>query len=333
MHDLDIIHRDVKLENVLLDKYLNTKLIDFGFSVSTKDSQNLKIFCGTPSYMAPEIVRRIEYEGKPVDCWSLGVVLYALVCGCFPFSAKSYPDLYKKVMRGQFRYPDHLSIAIKDLIRNLLQLDPKKRYNITQAKNHPWAINNGKEGRTSPPTTQTEILISANPKNDINESVIKVMEEFGIKRATTIHTILQKSHNGISACYYLLKQSMKESGDLIPDEEPAPRITIGSDGKESPTTSATKTKTVRPLSAPAGRAKRVTSVVTKPAAMEDDDDDDSFIREDNSEEGEKPKSDSVALGHLGGVSVGNSMATGSAGGGKEGGGERNENLILKQQQP
>jgi len=127
MHECEIIHRDVKLENVLLDKSGNSKLIDFGFSVFSKDKKALKVFCGTPSYMAPEIVRRVEYDGKPIDAWSLGVVLYALVCGCFPFSAKTYPELYKKIMRGQFKIPDALSHSLKDLITSLLVLDPKKR--------------------------------------------------------------------------------------------------------------------------------------------------------------------------------------------------------------
>ena len=181
MHEVEIIHRDVKLENVLLDKDGNSKLIDFGFSVFSKDKKALKVFCGTPSYMAPEIVRRIEYEGKPVDAWSLGVVLYALVCGCFPFSAKSYPELYKKIMRGQFRIPDTLSQGVKDLIRNLLVLDPRKRFTVQQAKNHPW-VHSGKGGAFNQSSGWTcdpgcsEILINKNSTLDLNESVIKTMD-------------------------------------------------------------------------------------------------------------------------------------------------------------
>ena len=97
---LGVTHRDIKLENVLFADNKDIKLIDFGFSTVCQPGKRLKVFCGTPSYMAPEIVRRTEYEGKPVDMWSLGILLYALLCGCFPFRAKSYPDLYRRIARG-----------------------------------------------------------------------------------------------------------------------------------------------------------------------------------------------------------------------------------------
>eukprot|EP01035_Chromulina_nebulosa_P020996 gene20996-27209_t len=113
-----VTHRDIKLENVLFtnsnanNTNTNTsdiKLIDFGFSTVCQPGKRLKVFCGTPSYMAPEIVRRQEYEGKSIDMWSLGILLYALLCGCFPFRAKSYPDLYRRIARGIFTIPEELS--------------------------------------------------------------------------------------------------------------------------------------------------------------------------------------------------------------------------------
>ena len=83
MHNQNIVHRDIKLENVLFDQSHNAKLIDFGFSVYAKDKK-LRMFCGTPSYMAPEIVKRGEYRGKPVDMWSLGVIVFILLVGRLP---------------------------------------------------------------------------------------------------------------------------------------------------------------------------------------------------------------------------------------------------------
>mmetsp|Transcript_23018 Transcript_23018/g.47709 ORF Transcript_23018/g.47709 Transcript_23018/m.47709 type:complete len:553 (+) Transcript_23018:337-1995(+) len=294
MHDSEIIHRDVKLENVLLDKDGNSKLIDFGFSVFSKDKKALKVFCGTPSYMAPEIVRRIEYEGKPIDAWSLGVVLYALVCGCFPFSAKSYPELYKKIMRGQFRIPDTLSQGVKDLIRNLLVLDPRKRYTVHQARSHPW-VHSGKGGAFSSTSGWTcdpgcsEILINKNPALDLNEGVIKTMDSFGIKREATMHNVLNKSHNGISTCYYLLKQAMKDNGTLVEEDGGE----NGEAGKETVSKAALKsskaTKSVRPMSAPSHKvykpARPQATVKRKEKVgsveVEEDEEEDSFIKEDN----------------------------------------------------
>jgi MAP/microtubule affinity-regulating kinase len=84
-HIKNVVHRDVKLENILLDDNNRVKLIDFGFSIVCTSRDRLNVFCGTPSYMAPEIVNKIEYVGAPVDVWSLGIVLFALLCGKFPF--------------------------------------------------------------------------------------------------------------------------------------------------------------------------------------------------------------------------------------------------------
>lgn len=98
IHSLNIAHRDIKLDNILIEESTNMiKIIDFGFSVICNPSQRLKIFCGTPSYMAPEIVQKREYDGRQVDMWALGVLLYALLTGTFPFRGISEQDLYYKI--------------------------------------------------------------------------------------------------------------------------------------------------------------------------------------------------------------------------------------------
>mmetsp|Transcript_82849 Transcript_82849/g.114458 ORF Transcript_82849/g.114458 Transcript_82849/m.114458 type:complete len:96 (+) Transcript_82849:150-437(+) len=85
------------------------KLIDFGFACVT--SQKLKIFCGTPSYMSPEIVAKREYMGPPADIWASGVVLYALLCGTFPFKSGSEKELFRRIQKGNFSYPDNLAVS------------------------------------------------------------------------------------------------------------------------------------------------------------------------------------------------------------------------------
>jgi serine/threonine protein kinase len=98
LHSQNIAHRDIKLDNILIEDKTNiVKIIDFGFSVMCSSIQKLKIFCGTPSYMAPEITMKKEYDGKTVDMWALGVLLYVMLTGIFPFKGTSEADLYHKI--------------------------------------------------------------------------------------------------------------------------------------------------------------------------------------------------------------------------------------------
>jgi serine/threonine protein kinase len=85
LHNRCITHRDIKLENLLLDDDNNIRIIDFGFSTCIPIERKVKMFCGTPSYMAPEIVNKTEYCGPPADIWALGVLLFTLLCGTFPY--------------------------------------------------------------------------------------------------------------------------------------------------------------------------------------------------------------------------------------------------------
>lgn len=111
LHAKCIAHRDIKLENVMLDAKGNVKLIDFGFSTQIPNTQKIKLFCGTPSYMAPEIVKKIEFCGPPADIYAAGVLLFAFFCGCFPFRGIDDKDLYKKIANSDLVIPDHVPIG------------------------------------------------------------------------------------------------------------------------------------------------------------------------------------------------------------------------------
>jgi MAP/microtubule affinity-regulating kinase len=137
-HNLNITHRDVKLENILIDSSHVVKIIDFGFSTCFSNEKKISLFCGTPSYMSPEIVSKQESFGPPSDIWAAGVVLYVLLTGNFPFKAPHSKDLYSKIQRGAFLIPSHLSPEAGSLLSAMLNLDPLKRPSAKVALEFSW---------------------------------------------------------------------------------------------------------------------------------------------------------------------------------------------------
>ncbi|KAJ1521043.1 hypothetical protein ONE63_002754 [Megalurothrips usitatus] len=147
LHSKGFVHRDLKPENVLLDKDLNMKLIDFG--LCAKPSGGLTGFlytsCGSPTYAAPELVLGKKYLGHEVDVWSMGVLLYALLCGFLPFDDDKIDTLYKKILDGKYEEPSWLTMESRRLIRSMLQIDPKKRIGVEELLSHPWVMRGFRE--------------------------------------------------------------------------------------------------------------------------------------------------------------------------------------------
>jgi serum/glucocorticoid-regulated kinase 2 len=126
LHSLQVIYRDLKPENILLDDNGHVCLTDFGLSKDVEPSDKAHTFCGTPEYLAPEIVTGAGHD-KAVDWWSLGILLYELTVGIPPFYSQNVNEMYNKIQHGVLRFPPFLSEACKSLIVQLLNRDPKKR--------------------------------------------------------------------------------------------------------------------------------------------------------------------------------------------------------------
>ena len=126
----------------MLDEFNNIKLIDFGLANSMKDSQSLKTACGSPNYAGPEVISGRSYGGVEVDVWSLGVILFAMVCGSLPFDDDSMSSLFNKIKEGRYYMPNYISSEVKDLINRMLQPNPVKRISMREIKDHPWYLKN-----------------------------------------------------------------------------------------------------------------------------------------------------------------------------------------------
>lgn len=137
-HHCMVTHRDLKPENLLLDSNLHVKIADFGLSNTMRDGEFLKTSCGSPNYASPEVVSGKAYVGPEVDVWSCGVVLYALLCGSLPFDDENVPNLFRKIKHGNFTLPGHLSSEAKDLIVQMLVVDPTRRITFAQIRKHSW---------------------------------------------------------------------------------------------------------------------------------------------------------------------------------------------------
>lgn len=144
LHNLGIVHRDLKPENLLLkraDNDLEIAIADFGLSKIVGQQMMMQTACGTPSYVAPEVLNASGY-GKEVDMWSIGVITYILLCGFPPFYGDTVPEIFEQIMEANFDYPEEywgsVSKEAKDFINKLLVVDSDKRLSASDALKHPW---------------------------------------------------------------------------------------------------------------------------------------------------------------------------------------------------
>ncbi|XP_038079213.1 MAP/microtubule affinity-regulating kinase 3-like isoform X3 [Patiria miniata] len=202
-HQKRVVHRDLKAENLLLDKDLNIKIADFGFSNEFTPGSKLDTFCGSPPYAAPELFQGKKYDGPEVDVWSLGVILYTLVSGSLPFDGQNLKELRERVLRGKYRIPFYMSTDCENLLKRFLMLNPAKRANLETIMKDKW-MNSGYEDDELKPYQEPEL--------DFNdERRIEIMLNMGFKRKDIDDSLRNHKYDDPYATYLLLGRRAQDS--------------------------------------------------------------------------------------------------------------------------
>ncbi|EJW88130.1 camk/dcamkl protein kinase [Wuchereria bancrofti] len=209
LHNLNIVHRDVKPENLLVYTCpftgdLRLKLADFGLAVEMAD-EPLRVICGTPTYVAPEVLAELGYEYK-VDLWAAGVILYVLLCGFPPFQSASgsQEQLFEQILSGRFSFPppiwDKISYSAKGLIQGLLQLDVEERFSALQILEYPWILGCGLVSDDY--EKLMEAAVRANVQKEAQRNALEESDvEFFYSRRTSMDELSESSRRNSSFEY------------------------------------------------------------------------------------------------------------------------------------
>ncbi|KAF3165685.1 hypothetical protein TWF225_008677 [Orbilia oligospora] len=207
VHQKNCVHRDLKLENIMLDRHENVKLCDFGFTREYERLRPLQTFCGTVCYSAPEMVKGEKYLGQAVDVWSLGVILYALLCGELPFDEDDETSTKLKILNEEPKYPEHLDADAVALIKSLLSKRPISRPTLLEILVHPFLVHYGNQ--------QKNILAMQQPalfSTRIEKETLDRMKSAGVQTEVVVESVLAQKCDSLAGWWNLLieKELRKE---------------------------------------------------------------------------------------------------------------------------
>ncbi|XP_054245643.1 SNF-related serine/threonine-protein kinase-like [Indicator indicator] len=206
-HKLHVVHRDLKPENVVFFREQGVvKLTDFGFSNRFQPGKMLTTSCGSLAYSAPEILLGEEYDAPAVDIWSLGVILYMLVCGYPPFQEANDSETLTMIMDCRYTVPPHVSAQCANLISRMLQRDPKQRASLEQIEGHAWL-----QGVDPSPASRCLLPLTSHKRvsEEEHEIILQAMTCGNIADRDTIQEALEADrYNHITATYFLLAERM-----------------------------------------------------------------------------------------------------------------------------
>ncbi|XP_035230297.1 serine/threonine-protein kinase NIM1-like [Stegodyphus dumicola] len=217
MHFHNIVHRDLKAENVFFAGPNIVKVGDFGFSTHIRDvAEPLRTFCGSPPYAAPELFRDDSYVGPMVDVWALGVLLYFMLTASMPFKATTVAGLKKQILEGDYTIPDYLSSDCHFLVLGILKQDPKSRITLDQIMRSNWlSIQNFPEAL---PRDKLQTPTENCSENGVGLSVIEIttrqkLKELGITEEMIEESKSKGSRSSVMGTYRIvLHKVLAESG-------------------------------------------------------------------------------------------------------------------------
>ena len=204
LHSQNIAHRDVKIDNMLLDKNLDLKLVDFGLSTKYSDDSLLDQPCGTVVYAAPEVLEGNEYHGMLADVWSSGIVLYGIASGFLPFSDPDDEVNKRDVLQGKIEIPEFFSPLLKDLLKHMLDIDPVTRFTLQEIRQHPW-FNLNKINLIP------GIIIGYN-NIPVDENILNLCVAYNADKNKIENSVKNNKYDSGSALYYLLVKKITKNG-------------------------------------------------------------------------------------------------------------------------
>ncbi|OBZ84426.1 Calcium/calmodulin-dependent protein kinase kinase 2 [Choanephora cucurbitarum] len=203
LHANDIVHRDIKPDNLLLSKEDVLKIVDFGVSeMFVKGNDRLKKSAGSPAFMAPElcVAKHGEVSGKAADIWSMGVTLYCMIFGKTPFNSTNILELYEMINEASIEYNDTIDDDLLDLFHKILDRNPDTRITMKELREHPWITNNGTETMLSEEDNCD--IVSEVTEEEMNNAIKSIASIFAVIKAVSkfkrhSRSLSQKSLNQI----------------------------------------------------------------------------------------------------------------------------------------
>jgi 5'-AMP-activated protein kinase catalytic alpha subunit len=202
LHGLGVSHRDLKPANLLLTARKDLKIADFG--LSAEDSiKTLETRCGSPCFTAPEVINGTAYDGRKVDIWGLGIVLYIMLVGRLPFEDENKPGLFRKICAGRYILPSFVSQNARNLLKRMLVVEAKDRATLAEIQKHPWLAK----------TDQTSNC--SKRKHTIDYSVLAEAQSLGFTHKELLEGLERNIKNPATATYHILLNKHLQENDTI----------------------------------------------------------------------------------------------------------------------